>query len=107
MVGCENPSLVLYIYYYYYYYYYYTHTLRAREGINNKMGESGCRAHAVPDAGVRARWRGVTRIVERAAAHYDGADVETERRCQWEAVDACQCCGGPALRALACSVCSR
>ena len=71
------------------------------------MGESGCRAHAVPDAEVGARWRGVTRIVERAVAHYRGLDAQTERRLQRQAVTTCQCCGGPALRALACSVCSR
>ena len=43
------------------------------------MGQSGCRAHAVPSAVAVARWRGVTLIVERAVAHYRGLDAQTER----------------------------
>ena len=67
---------------------------------------AGCRAHAVLGVQVGARWLTVERIVERAVAHYTGDEAQAERRCQHEAVHACRCCGGPALRALACTVCS-
>ena len=73
------------------------------------MGEwaAGCRAHAVLGVQVGARWLTVERIVERAVAHYTGDEAQAERRCQHEAVHACRCCGGPALRTLTCKVCSQ